>query len=98
MKIHELTRRAGGITVRAWPPQWTRSSRQDPMPPPDAGVLEAVRAPENVTTLLWLTMRHDMRNYMGILKWDAPPPLDAVESVLSANLLREIRVIGDLDI
>jgi hypothetical protein len=62
------------------------------------GILESVRILESTTTLLRLTMRFDAREHAGILRWDAPPPLEVVESLLSANLGREIRAIGDLDI
>jgi hypothetical protein len=64
---------------------------------PDDGVLESFTYLEN-DTLLKLTMRFDAREHTGTLTWDAPPPLDAIERLLKANLGRGIRAIGDLDI
>jgi len=43
-------------------------------------------------------MEFDTNKYTGILKWDRPPALDAVERLLKANLGREIGEIGDLDV
>jgi hypothetical protein len=85
--------------VPAWPPIWAASVPfVDPLPLPGDGILESVRILESTTTLLRLTMRFDAREHAGILRWDAPPPREVVESLLSANLGREIRAIGDLDI
>ena len=98
MKMRDLSRRAGSMTVPAWPPRWAGSfSPVDTMPMPGEGVLESVTRVAN-TTLLSLTMRFDAREHTGILRWDAPPPLAAVESLLKANRGREIRAIGDLDV
>jgi hypothetical protein len=52
----------------------------------------------DATSLLRLTMKFEARTYMGILSWDPPPRLAAVENVLRANLGRQIQVIGDLDV
>ena len=98
MKICHLIRRAGIRTVPAWPPRWVGSFQAgDTIPMPNDGVLESVVRLEN-DTLLRLTMKFDARQHTGILTWDAPPSLAAVESVLKANLGREIRAIGDVDI
>ena len=64
---------------------------------PDEGVLEFVMVSSRKTILI-LTMRFDARQYTGVLSWDAPPSLAAVENLLGANLGAEIRAIGDLDI
>jgi hypothetical protein len=39
-----------------------------------------------------------MREQTGILSWDKPPTLSTVERLLAANVGREIRAIGGLDI
>jgi len=65
---------------------------------PGDGVLASVMSVENPATLLRLTMRFDAREHTGILRWDTPPTLLAVESLLRANLGREIRSIGALDV
>jgi hypothetical protein len=98
MKIRDLTWRKGNRMVPAWPPRWVGSSHSGGTSPmPDDGVLESFMYLEN-DTLLKLIMRFDAREHTGTLTWDAPPPLDAIESLLKANLGREIRTIGDLDI
>jgi hypothetical protein len=86
--------------VSAWPPLWAASFQpgRDTMAMPGDGVLETVMRHEDDGTLLRLTMRFDAREHTGILTWDAPPLPPAVESLLKANLGREIRAIGDLDI
>jgi hypothetical protein len=95
MKIRDLSRRAGSATIFAWPPRWEGALQPAT---PDEGVLESVMRLDNATTLLRLSMRCDARKHTCLLAWDAPPPLAAVESLLDANLGREIRVIGELDI
>lgn len=98
MKIRELTRLSGSTLVPAWPPRWVASFPPvDTMPAPDEGVLEFVMVSSRRTILI-LTMRFDARQYTGVLSWDAPPSLAAVENLLGANLGTEIRAIGDLDI
>ena len=99
MKIRDLTRQTTRKLVPAWPPIWAASvPLVDPLPHPGDGILESVRILESTTTLLRLTMRFDAREHAGIRRWDAPPPLEAVESLLSVNLGSEIRAIGALDI
>jgi hypothetical protein len=64
---------------------------------PGDGLLQSVMRLES-SPVLRLSMRFDANEYTGLLAWDPPPPLAAVESLLKANLGREIRVISDLDI
>ncbi len=102
MKIRELTRRVGNDTISAWPPRWEGRFRQgdtwDTIATLGDGVLASVRPLENTSAHLRLTMIFEGREYIGIVRWDPPPPPAAVESVLRANLGRETRAIGDLDI
>ncbi len=102
MKIGDLARLAGDTKVLAWPLRWGTPFREgdtwDSGPKPGEGVLESVLFHEDDHTLLRLTMRFEAREHTGILAWDAPPPLVAVESLLEVNLGREICVIGELDI
>jgi hypothetical protein len=99
MKIHELTRRAGGRTASAWPPRWIGHFQAgDTLPMPGDGVLASVMSVENPATLLRLTMRFDAREHTGILRWDTPPTLFAVESLLRANLGRAIQAIGEIEV
>jgi hypothetical protein len=99
MKIRDLTRQTTRKLVPAWPLIWAGSVPfADPVPDPGDGILESVRILESTTTLLRLTMRLDAREHAGILRWDAPPSLETVESLLSAHLGREIRAIGELDV
>jgi len=43
-------------------------------------------------------MVYDGREHMGNLEWDPPPALADVEKTLTANLGREIKVIGELNV
>ena len=97
MKMRDLTRRAGARTVPAWPPRWSGPFRRGTaLGVPGDGVLVSV-TPANVTELR-LTMEFDKNKYTGILRWDRPPTLDAVENLLRGNLGRAIGEIGDLDV
>jgi hypothetical protein len=102
MKIGDLIRRAGSEAVSAWPPRWGTPFRDGDTwnsgPKPGEGVLEAVMRHEDNETLLRLTMRFDAREYTGILTWDGLPPAAVLESLLRANIGREIRGIGGLDV
>jgi hypothetical protein len=59
------------------------------------GVLQSVECVDN---RLRLRIKYDGREYSGILEWEPPRALEALESVLKANLGQEIRAIGDLDV
>ena len=100
MKIRDLVRQIGSVTVPAWPPRlWTPEpyTRWTVLPTPDDGVLRAVMHPEN-DVLLRLTMRFAAENYIGLLVWDGSPTPSVLEQLLSANVGRAIRAIGDLEI
>jgi hypothetical protein len=101
MKMRELTRRAGSNTIAAWPPRWTGSFEPgdtwDTIPRPGEGFLESTMLLE-ASTLLKLTMKFEGRKYTGLLSWDPPPSLTMVEHLLSANLGRGIRAIGELEV
>ena len=101
MKIRDLIRLAGSTRVPAWPPRWATPFHSgdtwDSGPKPGEGVLESIMRLEGDDTLLRLTMRFEAREHTGILRWDGPPPVDAVESLLRANVGREISSIGELD-
>lgn len=97
MKMRDLTRRAGTRTVPAWPPRWSGSFRRgSALVMPGDGVLVSVTPSNN--TELRLTMKFDTNEYVGTLRWDRPPTLEAVDRLLRANLGREIGEIGDLDV
>jgi hypothetical protein len=101
MKICHLARLAGDTKVLAWPPRWAAPFRDGDTwnsgPKPGEGVLASVMRHEADKTVLRLTMRFDAREHTGILTWDEPPPVGVVESLLRANVGREIRAIGGLD-
>jgi hypothetical protein len=42
-------------------------------------------------------MRFDAREHTGILRWEGPPPVAALEDLLNAHVGREISWIGDQD-
>ena len=98
MKMRQLAWRSGPVTVPAWPLHWGASTGLEQlMPMPRNGVLESVERIED-STLLKLTMRFETREYVGMLTWDSPPSIEAVEQLLQANLGREIGEIGELDV
>jgi hypothetical protein len=101
MKMRDLTRRMGSERLSAWPPRRTGSfaprDTWDTLPPPGEGALESVMLLE-ASTVLRLTMTFEGREYTGLLSWDPPPSLTMVEHLLSANLGRGIRAIGELEI
>jgi hypothetical protein len=83
--------------VSAWPPRWIATFKQeDTGLRPANGVLKSVTRIES--RLLRLTMRFKGREYVGMLTWNPPPLLAAVEPVLRTNMGREIQVIGEVDI
>jgi hypothetical protein len=98
MKMRQLAWRSGPVTVPAWPLHWGASTGLEQLTPlPGNGVLESFERIED-STLLKLTMRFEAHEYIGMLTWDPPPSIEAVELLLQANLGREIRTIGDLDV
>ena len=72
--------------------------RFDNAPKPGEGVLESVVRHEDDHTLLRLTMRFGAQEHTALLLWDGPPPVDAVESLLRANVGGEIRAIGEIEL
>jgi hypothetical protein len=92
MKMRQLTWRSGPVTVPAWPLRGGASTGLEHLTPlPRNGELESVERIEDST-------RFEAREYVGMLTWDPPPSIEAVEELLQANLGREIGAIGDLDV
>ncbi len=85
-------------TAPAWPPPWIGSfSLVDPVPMPGRAILESF-ARVAVGAQLTMVISFDAREYIGVLSWDAPPSLLAIERLLQANIGRGIGVIGELDV
>jgi len=95
MKIRELKRTAGNSAFQVWPPVWAWRYGADSRPTGDEGVLADVHRWD---IGLWLAMICDGREHRGSLAWDPPPALADVEKVLKANLGREIKAIGELNV
>jgi hypothetical protein len=53
---------------------------------------------KRVEDYLALRMRYEGREHTGRLQWDPPPMLTEVELILQANLGKEIRDLGELDV
>jgi hypothetical protein len=98
MKIRDLRWKAGRTVVSTWPPVWVTSFGQGSrLPFGEDGVLESVsQHPQG--DRLSLTMRFDGREHLGGLQWDPPPTLKAVEDLLRANIGRDMKAIGNLDV
>ena len=99
MKMRDLIRYVEPTTTApAWPPPWIGSfSLADPVLMPGRAILESF-ARVAVGTQLIIVIRFDTREYIGVLSWDAPPSLPAIEHLLQANIGRGIGVIGELDV
>src|SRR5262249_53328680 len=98
MKIRDLTRKTGSVTIAAWPPTaWAGYiGSGDTLPGPEDGVLQSVRRVGGHR--LSLTMLYEGRDHMGGVEWTPPPSVDAVERVLRASVGQAIRAIGDLEV
>jgi hypothetical protein len=64
---------------------------------PGTAVLESLTR-VGVGRQLSINIRFEERKYIGLLSWDGPPSLPAVERLLQANIGRGIGAIGGLDI
>jgi hypothetical protein len=69
----------------------------DSTPMPGTAVLESL-ARVGVGHQLSIDIRFEKRKYVGLLSWDGPPSLPAVEHLLQAHIGRGIGVIGELDV
>lgn len=99
MKMRDLVRYVElTTTAPAWPPCWIGSfALVDPTPMPGMAVLESLTR-VGVGRQLSINIRFEERKYIGLLSWDGPPSLPAVERLLQANIGRGIGAIGGLDI
>jgi hypothetical protein len=99
MKMRDLIRYVEPTTTApAWPPCWIGSfALVDPTPMPGTAVLESL-ARVGVGRQLSIDIRFEKRKYVGLLSWDGPPSLPAVERLLQAHIGRGIGVIGELDV
>ena len=99
MKMRDLVRYVEpATTAPAWPPCWIGSfALVDPRPMPGTAVLESLTR-VGVGRQLSINIRFEARKYIGMLSWDGPPSLSAVERLLPANIGRGIGVIGELDV
>jgi hypothetical protein len=96
MQIRKLSRKAGKAVVSVWPPLWASAYKgADKMAVGEVGVLKGVK---HLGKRLSLTIEYDGREHIGSLEWDAPPSLEAVESVLKASIGKSIRDIGAVDV
>ncbi len=64
---------------------------------PGTAVLESLTR-VGVGRQLSINISFEARKYVGVLSWDGPPSLSAVERLLQANIGRGIGVVGGLDI
>ena len=99
MKMRDLIRYVEPTTTApAWPPCWIGSfALVDPTPMPGTALLESVTR-VGVGRQLSINIRFEERKYIGLLSWDGPPSVSAVERLLQANIGRPIGALGGLDI
>jgi hypothetical protein len=88
--------KAGRAISPSWPPDWSDSyGRRDSFAMGEQGVLKAV-AREGADLVLTITF--DGRDHSGLLRWTAPPTVEALHQVLEAHIGQQIGMIGDLDV
>src|SRR5882724_9749544 len=99
MKMRDLIRYIEPTTTApAWPPCWIGSfALVDSTPMPRTALLESLTR-VGVGRQLSINIRFEARKYIGLLSWDGPPSVSAVERLLHANIGRSIAAIGGLDI
>ena len=64
---------------------------------PGTAVLESLTR-VGIGLQLSINIRFEKRKYIGLLSWDGPPSLPAVERLLQAHIGRGIGMIGELDV
>jgi hypothetical protein len=62
---------------------------------PGEAILEDVTHSTNVP---FLSLTFEGLGHKGVLRWDEPPALEAIATLIRANVGRTIDEIGDLDI
>jgi len=96
VKIRHVVLKAGRAISSSWPPDWGGSyGPGDSLAMGEQGVLKAVDREGND---LVLTITFDGRDHSGLLRWTAPPTVEALHMVLEARIGQPIGAIGDLDV
>ena len=95
MQIQDLRRRMGENRLLIWPLRvWTSHGGDSFAVSHHAVLARVLRIGDRLT----ITVKYDNREHTGILEWDPPPAVEAVEAVLRANLGIEIGTLGDLKV
>jgi len=96
MKIRHVVLKFGRAISSSWPPAWGGSyGRGDSFAMGEQGVLKAV---EREGHDLVLTITFDGRDHSGLLRWTAPPTVEALQKALGASIGQEIGTIGGLGV
>jgi hypothetical protein len=95
MQIQDLRRKMGENRLLIWPVRVWTSHGGDSFAVSHHAVLARVR---RIGDRLTIAVKYDNREHTGILEWDPPPAVEAVEAVLRAHLGIEIRMVGDLKV
>lgn len=95
MQIQDLRRKMGESRLLIWPLRVWTSHGGDSFAVSHHAVLARVR---RIGDRLIIVVKYDNREHTGLLEWDPPPPVEAVEDVLRAHLGIEIGTLGDLKV
>lgn len=95
MQIQDLRRKMGESRLLIWPLRVWTSHGGDSFAVSHHAVLSRVR---RIGDRLIIAVKYDNREHTGLLEWDPPPPVEAVEDVLRAHLGIEIGTLGDLKV
>jgi hypothetical protein len=82
-----------------WPPVWTRTERQVVKTlKGEVGLLTYVHSNPMVSSKCYLVIEYEDETYVGTLIFDTHDFCKLVSQLLTFNLRRPIREIGDLDL
>jgi hypothetical protein len=95
MQIQDLRRKTGENRLLIWPLRVWTSHGGDSFAVSHHAELARVR---RIGDRLTIAVKYDNREHTGILEWDPPPAVEAVEAVLRAHLGNEIGTLGDLKV
>jgi hypothetical protein len=90
-------RRKGGM--RAWPPIWTTTRREEKTRPwGEVGTLERVLVSDFIDGTFFLRIEYKGLRYMGALAFDDPLWSHQIRTIFESHVAFTIRDIGNIDI
>ena len=85
--------------VRSWPPVWTHTRAETVRTiKGEIGTLQYVHASPDLSSKCFLVIDYQGQSYVGTLLTESHGATSTLAKILSANLKRLIKDIGDLDV